>query len=127
MATPLIGTGTVITWSGATGFFAEVLDANWTGRAPTILETTHMGTTGARTHDYGSLVEQGQIAVRMRHDAAIPPDFSATGTCLVTWSDGEKVQAANALLAGYDITVAIEEYVEATATLKLSGAVSYPT
>ena len=93
-------TGLSIAFSS--GFFAEIRRCNPPSMSREALETTHMGTTSAKTFTPAALYDPGGIRVEIAHDpGADPPIDSAAETCTITYPDGE-TEAVSAFMTGYE-------------------------
>lgn len=120
--TAAVGTGTTITFNS--GFFAEILSANWSGFERAAIDTTNFATTTARTFIPGDLYDPGEIEVELafQPDTELPLDQAAE-TVTITWPDGS-TWAGSAFMRAGSITAPLEEKMTATATLKFSGAIT---
>jgi len=117
-----VTTGTTITFE--TGFFAEILNVDWDGPNREHIETTHMGTTTARTFKPKDLYDAGEITVELAFNPADdPPIDQAAETCTITWPDGT-TWAASAFLTGYSVSGPLEDKMTATAVLKCTGEIT---
>lgn len=119
-----VGTGTSVSF--ATGFFAEIIDISWSGVSREVIETTHMGTTTARTYTPGDLYDPGEAQVQIAFaPGTAPPWGDAAETVTVTWPDaGAATWAASGFMSDFEGGAAIEERMTATATLKFSGSIT---
>ncbi len=117
----VIGTGLSITFDS--GFFAEILDVNWSGITRASYETSSMSTTTARTYAPGDLYDAGTLVVNMAFDTTQLPSFGAAETCTVTLSNAD-TWAASAFVTDFAITVPLEDRMTAAVTLKFSGAIT---
>ncbi len=115
---------------GSAGHIVTSID--WSGIEATSLETTHLGSTVARTFMNGDLYDPGELTCELQFNpdldifatiadtqAAVTLTFKKIGaTSAADWS------AVGGLLTGFTVNVATEELMTATATIKLSGAVT---
>lgn len=121
--TPDVGTGTSIAF--ATSFLANLTNVNWSGISRPAVDTTHMGTTPARTFMPGDLYDPGSLSVEMQFDTdASPPITGAAETVTVTFPDAE-TWSASGFLTEFAFTAATEEVMTATATVKFTGTVTF--
>ncbi len=127
---PEIGTGTTITFEGASTFFARVNSLDWGGFSRESIETTHLGTATARTFMPGDLYDPGELTVSLQHglDATLPSINGSSQNIIIefpahTLANGAKWSAFG-FMTGYDINIALEERIDATCTLKFTGAIS---
>ncbi len=124
-----VGTGTSITF-GTSGFSARVASIDGPGFSRTSVETTHLSTTGNRTHMPGDLVERGELTLSVHHDPSLtPPIAAAAETITITWPIPSGLTNAatwvfSAFCTGYSPSVAIDELMTASLTLKISGGVT---
>ena len=86
MAAPQQAWGTVITWDSS--FFAQITSVSWSGMERASIETTHMGTTGAKTFAPDDLYDAGGVDVELLFDPTLSPSLDSAGTATVTvnWS-----------------------------------------
>ncbi len=117
--------GTVITWE--TGFFAEITSVTWDGieRAP--VETTHLGTTTAKTFDEDELYDLGSLNVELFFvpDTTLPIT-EAGESCTVNWSGAGSgsIWGGTAFMTGFQTGASMGELMTASATLKYTGALA---
>ncbi len=134
LATTLVFGGTSLDPALSTdGTFAtRVTSIDWSGIEAASLETSHLGTTVARTFMNGDLYDPGELTMELQFnpDADIFAAFAESqGNVVLTFkntggSAAAKWTAAGGLLTGFTVNVATEELMTATATIKLSGAVT---
>lgn len=123
------GHGISVTFSGATGFIANLRGVRWGGSELPVVDDTHFGTTGARAFSPGSLPDHGEVELSMLFDPTKTPPVNtgATGTLAITWSDtGSTVWTASKAFCrrfSVDATDDVDR-VMATAVFKLSGLVT---
>jgi hypothetical protein len=122
-----VGTGTTITFSSS--FFAEVLDISGPGFSREAIDTTHMGTTVAKTYIPGDLYDGGELTVEM---AFVPstdmttPITGTTETVTITFANSQaSTLAFSAFMVGFEPSIPLEERMTASATLKVTGAVTH--
>ena len=122
-----VGTGTSITF-GTSGFSARVASIDGPGFSRTSVETTHLSTTGNRTHMPGDLVERGELTLSVHHDPSLtPPIRQAAETVTITFPvpsglTNPATCVFTAMCIGYSASIAIDELMTASMTLKGSGA-----
>ena len=126
MAAPQQAWGTVITWDSS--FFAQITSVSWSGMERASIETTHMGTTGAKTFAPDDLYDAGGVDVELLFDPALSPSLDAAGTATVTgnWSGlGASNQwSATAFMTSFSASASLGELITASATLKATGALT---
>lgn len=124
-----IGTGTTITF-GTSGFAARLMDVDWGGIKRAAVQTTHMGTTSNHSFMPGDLVDRGEIGLTFHFDPSLtPPIASAIETVTITWPvpaglTNGATWAASCFMTDYKPGAKIETLMEATATLKVTGAIT---
>lgn len=114
-----------ITLTGGSGFFAQLLSLELPEISREAIETTTFDTTTARTYEPGSLFEPGSISGTMKFDPATKmPIASAAETFTVTFKNAD-TWAANGFLTTFGVTAGgMEEHVEASFSIKLSGDIT---
>jgi len=122
--------GTGITISYQSGFLAEILDFTWSGISRESIDTTNFATTGARESMPSTLYDPGEMQVELLFDAEVSPITaiaSAAETVTVTYSDPApaSTMAASGFMTEFEINAPLEDRVTATATLKLTGAITH--
>ena len=147
-AAALVGIGTGTTLAATTSAWSSnLLSVDWSGIKRKSLATSNMGTTpnsttysstaaptnfGSETFIPGVLSDPGSLKVKVQFNPdKIPPIDAAAETWTVTFpktgtqsTSGDK-WAATAFVTDFDVTDALETVMEATMTLKASGAVSF--
>lgn len=118
-----VGTGTTLSFSG---FTYNVLSASWSMSRASI-DTSHMGTTTARTFMPGDLYDAGEVTFEVQFDPTIdPPVAGAAATLTVVWAGLANTSwAASAVLTSFDASGSLEELMTATATFKLTGSITF--
>lgn len=122
-----IGTGATITFSSS--FFGKIRNISWSGISRPSIDTTHTGTTTARTFTPGDLYDAGELQVEVLFAAeTAAPITGAAETVTVTLpSEGAgstSTWAASGFLTGFEFQSPLEEMQVATATIKFSGAIT---
>jgi len=122
-----IGTGATVTFDS--GFFAEIISANWNGIERPSIDTTHTGTTTARTFVPGSLYDPGELEVEIAWAAETEPPYGgAAETCTLqvpsSGTGGTSTWAASGFMINFSGSVPLEERQTATGTIKLTGAIT---
>ncbi len=123
MSAPQIGTGTTVTFSGASGFVAQPLSINLEGQSRPAIDTTYLGTSTARTFVKGELYDAGTLRLGLAFDPTetSPIAAGATGTVVITYM-ALGVWTASGIATDLSITNTLEERIEAEPTIKLTGA-----
>lgn len=126
MAAPTLTTGATFTFSSS--FLAQPLSVNWSGIERTVIESTHFGTTGGRTFAFGSLYDPGTLTVRHKFDATlIMPITGAIETVTVNFPGAVDSWQCSGALQSFDFSGELEDHVEATSVIKLTGTISVVT
>ena len=125
---PQLGTGVTIALAApSAAFFAKVLSIDWSGISRATVGTSHMATAAsAHTFMPGDLYDPGSISVEMIFNSttnALTPLVAVAGTVVVTFDDA-KTWSSSGFMTGFGITARNEELITASATIKLTGAIS---
>jgi hypothetical protein len=129
MAISDIGTGTRITF-GTSGFSAKLMSVEGPDMKRPSIQTTDMSTTNNHTFMPGDLVDRGEAQITVQFDPSLtPPIAGAAETVTITWPvPAGLTNAATWVFSGFmtDFKPSshIEQLMEATATLKVSGGVT---
>ena len=114
--------GTVITFSS--GFFAQITSVSWSGIERASIETTHLGTTTAKTFAADDLYDIGTVDVELYFDASSAvPIAGAAATVAVNFS-GSSTWSATACFTSFSATASMGELMTASASLKATGAIT---
>lgn len=131
MAATTIGTGTTVTF-GTSGFTAQVLEVGWSGIEREAVDSTHMGTTTARSFIPSSLYDPGEIEMEVAFDGDDAPPISAAAETITvefakkaSGSTNGAQWAATGFLTGVEVTAPLEDKMTATLTIKLSGEITF--
>lgn len=116
-------TGTTYTYSGITN---DVLDIEGPGLERAALETTHMGTTTARTFTPGDLYDAGEVTltVHFSGQSDIPAITGSASNLVIDWAGGASTTTVSAFVIGVDVSASVEEIGTARVTFKCTGATS---
>ena len=133
MALPELGTGATIAF-GTSTYSASVEEISWDGAYErSVIETTHLGTTTARTFKPGDLYDPGTLTVTYQFDpdsvSASAPFTGAVETVTITFPNsaaagGNTTWAASMFVTGVSPNVPLEEKMMMTLTLKATGAIT---
>lgn len=125
MANPTVdvATGTTVTF-GTSGFSCEILDITRVfSYSRGSIDTTHQGTTTARTFMPTDLYDGGEMDFAFHFDAAQAPPISAAEEVItIALPSGQGVDFT-AFLTGYEAGAPLEDKMTGTATLKISGVI----
>ena len=90
-----------------------------------MIDSTHLGTTGARTFVPGGLYDPGTVEVTMKFDAStLMPITGAAETVTVDFPGLTNNWSASGFLTSFEVTGELEDHLEATASIKLSGVIT---
>ena len=118
----VVGTGFSVTFSS--GFLAEILSGKHTGIERPVIDTTHMGTTTARTKIPGSLFDSGRLECELQFDPSTkPPILGNAETVTQTHSDGS-TWAQSGFLVSFEQETTLEDKATATAVIEFSGDIT---
>lgn len=122
-----LGNGTVVTIGGISG---NLLSVNGPNYERAFVETTHMGTTAARTYVPDDQYDPGTLEIELEFDAGqsttLPMTAATTGITIAysgtaapgfSWS-------ASGHMTSFSPSAAIGERMTARATFKLTGALT---
>jgi len=122
------GTGTTITF-GTSSFTASHLSIGHQSISRESLETSHLGTTNYRTFMPGDLTDPGEIPITFQYDPdEQPPINQAAETVTIEYPSTETTgaqHAVSAFLTDFEVTAELETVIEASATLKCSGTITF--
>jgi len=118
-----VGTATTVVFA-TSAFEAHITGANWSGIKRDPIDTTHFGTTSARTFIPGDLYDAGELQLDLAFDPKeTPPYGGAVETVTVTFPDGS-TWAASGFMTDFGNTVQVEEKMTASATIKFTGPIT---
>jgi len=124
----VITTGLSITYQS--GFFAEIIDFSWSGLARESIDTTNFASSGGREYTPSTLYDPGELQVELLFDpesSPVTPITAVAETVTVTYADAApaSTMAASGFMTDFEIAGPLEDRMTATATLKLTGAVTH--
>lgn len=95
-----IGTGITMAFTTALANYAPQIESfNLDGEEISVVDFTHMGTTGYREKKFGSLIEPPQVNVEIQYDPANPPPLGTLDTVTITWPDSSTLIGTGALIS----------------------------
>lgn len=124
-----VGTGSTITF-GTSSYSASVTDIQIGGQERAVIDTSHMGTTGARTKIVGDLYEPGTVEVSIIYDPNSEPPFGAAETITVTWpipaggASGATL-AGSGFISSRSQSIPLEDLMTATYTIQYADDLTY--
>ncbi len=118
-----IGVGITIVF-GTTGFTAELIDIDSPEASREAVETTHQGTTTARTFMPQDLVDWGGLDISFAFDPGTDPPIDELAEAItITWPDSE-TWAFSGFMTNYRGTAPLNDKMTGTATVKVTGDVT---
>lgn len=111
---------------GTSAYGPALKTINWDGIKREVIESTHMGTTTARTYIPAQLYDGGEVTLEAYHNGTDRPDTAiatAAETPTVTWESG-KTWAASVLLTEFGASAGIGEAQTQSIKAKVTGAVT---
>ena len=117
-----IANGATFVLAAYTPFMAQLLTVEVGSMSRASVGTAHMGTTTAETFIPGSHFDPGEVSVTMRYNSTLSvPISAAASTLVVTWPDANTF-SCQAFVTEFAITGGDATVLDASATLKISGA-----
>ena len=114
-----IGTG--MTFSG---FSAEITNISWDGISRESIDTTHLGTTTARTFMPTDLYDAGEITIEGHMDSTLGCPIDGAAATLTITFPGSDTWSASAFCTSFSFNSPLEDKMTFTATFKCSGAIT---
>lgn len=124
-----IGTGLTITF-GTSSWSANFTVSNWSGLSRESVETTHLGTTTAKTFTPADLYDAGELQIDFQFDVDdFPPIDQVAETITVTYplSSGGSTAGtwvASGFMTNFDHSVETETLMSGSATVKFTGSIT---
>ena len=122
-----IGTGTTVTFA-TTVFAPQVTNVSWDGISREAIDSSHMGTTGARTSVAGDLYDPGELTLEIwfvtsEVSGAKEMWTKPSETITVTYPDGGTF-VASGFCTGFTLNDPVEDGMTATITFKIAGDIT---
>lgn len=121
-----IGTGATLVFADEWVF--EITELSWSGIERTFIDSSHLGTTVARTFIVGDLYDPGSLTIQGHLDqdsSGNPIITGAISTVTLAFPNG-KTYVAQGALQSFEIGVPLEDKMTVTAVIKFSGAIAFP-
>lgn len=125
-----VTTGATVVF-GTSAFAAELMSIGLPSISRGSIDTTHLGTSDARTHLPVDLIEWGELELEFNFDPnEEPPMSGAAETITITFptpsggSSGATI-AGSGFMTAFAITGSLEEKMTATATVKWTGDLTW--
>ena len=126
MAATDIGTSATVTF-GTSAWSFEMIDLSWSGMERNFIDSSHLGTTVARTFLLGDLYDPGALTIQghLDTDAAGNPILTnALETVTLTFPNA-KTYSASGGLQSHELGIPLEDKMGVTAVIKFSGAITF--
>jgi len=117
-----VGLGITIVF-GTSGFSAELQDVNGASLSRDPIETSHQGTTSAKTFMPADLYDGGEVSFGIHFDPdADPPIDAVVEEVVITWPTGT-THTFQAFMTGYAPAAPLNDKMTGEVTLKVSGTI----
>lgn len=118
------GHGCTVTF-GTSAFTAELLDVSGPNVTREALDTSHMGTTNAKTFVESTLYDGGEVSLTFQYDVDdTPPITGASETVTIAFAGSGSVSFTGFMTA-FGITADMEGIMQATATVKVADEITW--
>jgi len=125
----LTGHGTTLTFGTTTGWTPDYISIAGPGATREVLQTTHLGTTGAHTKAPGDLPNWQAVTCEYFYDPAdgYPPIAAAAETITLTNPDaGDATEVFSGFVSGFEgATRVTDELMKCNLTIEPAGAVTH--
>jgi len=120
-----IGDGATIAFTTST-FTGSWKTLQHTGVARASVDTTHLGTTTAKTYMPGDLYDPGEISGTLSYDPDDQPPYNGAAETITITFPGGATMAATGFVTNFD-EPSLENDVEmiASVTIKLTGSITW--
>ena len=124
-----IGTGATAAF-GTSSIVSEITNISWSGVTRDTVESSHLGTVGAKTviggdlYDPGALTFQGHIDQNSTGNPPITQAMETSPGITLTFPNA-KIWTANGALQSFEVTVPLEDKMVCTGVVKFSGAITF--
>lgn len=123
-----VGTATTITLTGLdSNFIGAITSVEWSGWSAESVETTHMGTSAARTFISSDLYDPGEIALEGHFQPANAlPSFGTAAAIVISFAGVGTANrwTVNGFITDFTIGDPLEDIMTFSATFKATGAVT---
>ena len=128
MSTAVDGFGTTVVFA-TSGFTANLLSVDGPGVERAAINSSHMATASSyMTYIPAKLSDGGSVDIEFEFNGAdAPPITAAAETITIDWAGdtGDGEYSFTGFMTNYSPSASVGERMTATATLKVSGVVSY--
>lgn len=125
-----VGTGSTITLGHTNDPYdvtAELTSIEWSGWSAESVETTHMGSSNARSFISGDLYDAGELTIEGHFDPTEAlPKWTEVGLVSIAFAGQGTVHlwTANAFITEYSVSSPLEDKMTFSATLKFTSTVA---
>lgn len=118
------GHGTTITF-GTSSFSADLISIDGPDISRESIDETYMSTADAKAYDPATLYDGGTVTITIAHaTTALPPVAGENETITIDWAGAGDSWAFTGHVVGYSGGASIGARMEATMTIKVSGAIT---
>lgn len=121
-----VGTAATVGF-GTTVWVFEMVDLSWSGIERNFIDSSHLGTTVARTFIVGDLYDPGALTIQGHLDqnsTGNPIVTSALETITLNFPNAKTYSALGGLQS-HEVSVPLEDKMTVTAVVKFSGAITF--
>lgn len=119
-----IGNGGSVTF-GTSSWSAAITNIEWGGLEREAIETTHLGTTTAKSFMPSDLYDPGDLTLTVNYDPNVPPPYTgAAETITVTYPNGATYAGSGFIVSFTPGGMAVDELMEAEVKIKFTGAIT---
>ncbi len=122
-----VGTGTTITFTHTSkpiDATAEITSISKSGESLESIETTHMGTTGARSFIPADLPDSGELTVEGHFDPTMDlPNWAEVAAITISWAavGTADLWKCDGFITAHDVDAPLEDKMTFSATFKMTG------
>lgn len=121
-----VGTGASILF-GTSAWAFEMNDLSWSGIERAFIDSSHLGTTVARTFILGDLYDPGSLTIQghLDQDSSGNPILTDEMETVTLTFPNSKTYSATGGLQSFEVGVPLEDKMVVTAVVKFSGAITF--
>lgn len=121
-----VGDGTTVNF-GTSGFSMYFMDVSGPDMQRGFVDTSHLASSGWKSFLPSGLIDGGTVTIQVQHDPAI--DIAGfmdndPETITIDWSGSGDTYVFSGFGTGYSAGARLDELMEATLTLKVTGTVT---
>ena len=118
------GHGTTVTF-GTSGFAANIISIDGPAVVRDAIDTTHMGSSTAKSAIPADVYDAGEMTMTVEHDASLTvPMSGAVETITIAWAGGANTWAFSGFMTGYTPNAESGSRMEAVITIKATGEIT---